>query len=58
MNLKIEDLERNDDKNPNSKKPPTKNQIDQITDDISALSIPGGNETSISAISVESKNLI
>ena len=58
MNLKIEDLERNDDKNPNSKKPTTKNQIDQITDDISALSIPGGNETSISAISVESKNLI
>ena len=56
MNLKIEDLERNDNKSPNQKK--GKDSNEQPADNFSAVSLPGGNETSISAISVESKNLI
>ena len=58
MNLKIEDLERNDDKSPNAKKKKAKVEEDGKSVDFSDVDITGGNETSISSISVESKNLI
>ena len=58
MNLKIEDLERNDGKSPNPKKGNKAQDIEGKSVDFSDVDITGGNETSISSISVESKNLI
>jgi len=54
MNLKIEDLERNDNKSPN----PKKGNKDHEGKSVDFSDITAGNETSISNISVESKNLI